>query len=198
MLQLFVINHRSEPHGVPPHRCLQTAMIYTHVLQATRSVTSPFDSLWRRQGPTGDRFRVQSRRTASGRLPELMNGCFVEAKHENVVAERRTASEKLDRRVWVDCRQQTTKTRWPLRAGSGHSNGQKSDRVERRLSPGEADRHRREPPDFSSARTVVCSMGAQRRVLARKQPAMKACMALASTAPAAGVQIGALAGSQRS
>lgn len=27
------------------HRSLQTTMIYTHVLQATRSVTSPFDSL---------------------------------------------------------------------------------------------------------------------------------------------------------
>ena len=40
--------------------------------------------------------------SASGRLPEITNGCFVEAKHENVVAERRTASEKLDRRVWVD------------------------------------------------------------------------------------------------
>ena len=36
-----------------------------------------------------------------GRLPEITDGCFVEAKHENVVAERRTASEKLDRRVWV-------------------------------------------------------------------------------------------------
>ena len=40
--------------------------------------------------------------SASGRLPEITNGCFVEAKHENVVAERRTASEKLDRRFWVD------------------------------------------------------------------------------------------------
>jgi hypothetical protein len=29
-------------------------------------------------------------------LPVFTNGCFVEAKYENVVAERRTASEKLD------------------------------------------------------------------------------------------------------
>jgi len=39
--------------------------------------------------------------TASGRLPEVMNGCFVEAKHENPVAERRAALEKLEGRVRV-------------------------------------------------------------------------------------------------
>jgi hypothetical protein len=42
------------------------------------------------------------RQTGCGRLPDFTNGCFVEAKHENVEPERRAASEKLDRRVWVD------------------------------------------------------------------------------------------------
>ena len=38
---------------------------------------------------------------ARGRLLEIANGCFVEAKHENPLAERRAALEKLDGRVWV-------------------------------------------------------------------------------------------------
>ena len=45
---------------------------------------------------------VRAATSVPGRLPEITNGCFVEAKHENVVAERRTASEKLDRRFWVE------------------------------------------------------------------------------------------------
>jgi len=49
-----------------------------------------------------DSFRANRALAGFGRLPEITNGCFVEAKHENVVAERRTASEKLDRRFWVD------------------------------------------------------------------------------------------------
>jgi len=50
--------------------------------------------------------------TAFGRLPEIANGCFVEAKYENPVAEGQSALEKLDRRVWVET------TRWRM-AGSG-------------------------------------------------------------------------------
>jgi len=48
--------------------------------------------------------RFCRRMALDGRLPEFKNGCYVEAKHENVVAERPTASEKLDRRVWVAMR----------------------------------------------------------------------------------------------
>ena len=40
-------------------------------------------------------------RSACGRLPEITEDCFVEANYENVVAKRRTASEKRHRRVWV-------------------------------------------------------------------------------------------------
>jgi len=45
-------------------------------------------------------------------LPEIANGCFVEAKYKNPVAEGQSALEKLDRRVWVET------TRWRT-AGSG-------------------------------------------------------------------------------
>ncbi len=38
---------------------------------------------------------------ASGRLPEIANGCFVEAKLEKTVAMRRATFEKPDGRVWV-------------------------------------------------------------------------------------------------
>lgn len=39
---------------------------------------------------------------ASGRLPEITNGRFVEANNENSLAERLATLEKLDGRVWVD------------------------------------------------------------------------------------------------
>jgi len=37
-----------------------------------------------------------------GRLPQITNGCFVEAKREKAGAERGAALEKPDGRVWVD------------------------------------------------------------------------------------------------
>jgi len=43
--------------------------------------------------------------TSHGRLPEIANGCFVDAKHEKAGAERLAAMEKPDGRVWVDCTQ---------------------------------------------------------------------------------------------
>jgi hypothetical protein len=36
-----------------------------------------------------------------GRLREIANGCFVEAKHEGAVAARQTALEKPDGQKWV-------------------------------------------------------------------------------------------------
>jgi hypothetical protein len=46
--------------------------------------------------------RAQWPRSAIGRLLEIANGCFVQAKHEYPLAERRAALEKLDGRVWVE------------------------------------------------------------------------------------------------
>jgi len=51
---------------------------------------------------SGNNFSIAAR----GRLPEIANGCFVEAEHENPLSERRAALEKLDGRDWVEM------TRW--------------------------------------------------------------------------------------
>ena len=40
--------------------------------------------------------------TLHDRLPETTNGCFVEAKHGNLMAEHPAALEKLEGRVWVE------------------------------------------------------------------------------------------------
>jgi hypothetical protein len=70
-----------------------------------------------------------------GRLREIANGCFVEAKHEGAVAARQTALEKPDGQKWAGTR------RSPLRVcrrkaavevlgpGSSHSSASAGDPV---------------------------------------------------------------------
>ena len=67
-------------------------------------ILQPEMHLWNDSGGLVTALEQYVRMAACGRLPEITNGCFVEAKHENFVAECRTTSEKLDRRVWVGTR----------------------------------------------------------------------------------------------
>lgn len=57
-----------------------------------------------------------------GRLREIANGCFVEAKHEGAVAACRTAVEKPEGQIWVGLRPPPAPSvEARCRSGCGHN-----------------------------------------------------------------------------